>query len=141
MLLFYNPWKHHKTFRFSDVFRGYRKATPGCNGLRKKTVQCHLVFILQPWMFSLVLFSHDLTINQSQKLLINNISIYVSDMKVIFMLAIYLYNITFEDEKLMNKLQKFIKNKQISISDLTIHNRSNHSLRQKNSVLVHLRQY
>ena len=22
-----------KTFRFSDVFRGYRKATSGCNGL------------------------------------------------------------------------------------------------------------
>ena len=21
------------TFRYSDVFRGYRKATPGCNGL------------------------------------------------------------------------------------------------------------
>ena len=34
MLLFYTPWKHQKTFSFSDVFRGYRKATPGCNGLR-----------------------------------------------------------------------------------------------------------
>ena len=33
MLLFYTPWKHQKTFRFSDVFRGYRKATPGCNRL------------------------------------------------------------------------------------------------------------
>ena len=33
VLLFYTPWKHQKTFRFSDVFRGYRKATPGCNGL------------------------------------------------------------------------------------------------------------
>ena len=33
MLLFHTPWKHQKTFRFSDVFRGYRKATPGCNGL------------------------------------------------------------------------------------------------------------
>ena len=31
MLLFYIPWKHH--LRFFDVFRGYRKATPGCNGL------------------------------------------------------------------------------------------------------------
>ena len=31
MLLFYTPWKQ-KTFRFS-VFRGYRKATPGCNRL------------------------------------------------------------------------------------------------------------
>ena len=33
VLLFYIPWKHQKTLRFSDVFRGYRKATPGCNGL------------------------------------------------------------------------------------------------------------
>ena len=31
--LFYTPWKHQKTFSFSDVFRWYRKATPGCNGL------------------------------------------------------------------------------------------------------------
>ena len=34
VLLFYTPWKHQKTFRFSNVFRGYRKATPGCNGLK-----------------------------------------------------------------------------------------------------------
>ena len=34
VLLFYTLWKHQKTFRFSDVFRGYRKATPGCNGLK-----------------------------------------------------------------------------------------------------------
>ena len=34
VLLFYIPWKHQKKFRFSDVFRRYRKATPGCNGLR-----------------------------------------------------------------------------------------------------------
>ena len=33
MLLFHAPRKHQKTFRFSDVFGGYRKATPGCNGL------------------------------------------------------------------------------------------------------------
>ena len=33
VLLIYNPWKHQKTFRFSDAFRGYRKATVGCNGL------------------------------------------------------------------------------------------------------------
>ena len=33
VLLFYTLWRHQKTFRFSDVFRGYRKATPGCNGL------------------------------------------------------------------------------------------------------------
>ena len=34
MLLLYTPWKHLKTFRFSDAFRGYRKETPGCNWLR-----------------------------------------------------------------------------------------------------------
>ena len=33
VLLFYTPWKHLNTFRFSNIFRGYRKATPGCNGL------------------------------------------------------------------------------------------------------------
>ena len=36
VLLFYTPWKHQKTFRFS-VFRGYKKATPGCNGLNKNS--------------------------------------------------------------------------------------------------------
>ena len=35
MLLFYTPGKHQKTFRFSDVFKWYGKATPGCNGLIK----------------------------------------------------------------------------------------------------------
>ena len=33
MLLLYTPWKHQKTLKFSDVFRGYTKATPRCNGL------------------------------------------------------------------------------------------------------------
>ena len=28
-----NPWKTSATWRFSDVFRGYRKATTSCNGL------------------------------------------------------------------------------------------------------------
>ena len=32
LLLFY-AWKHQKNYRFSDVFRGYRKATLDCNGL------------------------------------------------------------------------------------------------------------
>ena len=40
LLLFYTPWKHKKTFRFSDVFRGYRKATPGYNGLIKDFRAC-----------------------------------------------------------------------------------------------------
>ena len=35
LLFYYTPWKHRETFRFYDVFRGYRKATPGCNGLVK----------------------------------------------------------------------------------------------------------
>ena len=33
MLLFYTRWNHQKTYRFSDLLRGYRRATPGCNGL------------------------------------------------------------------------------------------------------------
>ena len=32
VLLFCTSWEHQKTFRFSNVCRGYRKATPGCNG-------------------------------------------------------------------------------------------------------------
>ena len=32
MSLFYTPWKHQKTFRFSGVFRGYRKATRAVMG-------------------------------------------------------------------------------------------------------------
>ena len=41
----------------------------------------------------------------------------------IFMLSKYLYNIILEDEKFMTKVQKFIKNNQISISNLIIHNK------------------
>ena len=33
VLLFYISWKHQKTFRFSDIFRGYKNTTPSCNGL------------------------------------------------------------------------------------------------------------
>ena len=35
LLPFYTPWKHQKAFMFFDVFRGYRKETHGCNGLKK----------------------------------------------------------------------------------------------------------
>ena len=42
MLLFYTPLKHQKTFRFSDVFRGYRKVTPGCNGLSKSNIAIYM---------------------------------------------------------------------------------------------------
>ena len=34
VLLFYTPWKHQKTLRFFYVFRGHRKTTPGCNGVK-----------------------------------------------------------------------------------------------------------
>ena len=37
LLLFYTPWIHQKTWRFSNVFRGYKKETPGCNGLIRKS--------------------------------------------------------------------------------------------------------
>ena len=34
VLLFYTTRKYQKTLRCSDVFRGSRKTTPGCNGLK-----------------------------------------------------------------------------------------------------------
>ena len=34
VLFFHTPWKHQKTVGFPDVFTGYRKATPGYNGLK-----------------------------------------------------------------------------------------------------------
>ena len=37
-MLIYVPWKHQKSWTFSDVFRGYRLATSGCNGLTVKSV-------------------------------------------------------------------------------------------------------
>ena len=33
---FLYPLKHQKTIRFSNVFWGYRKKTPGCNGLSRE---------------------------------------------------------------------------------------------------------
>ena len=36
VLLCCTSWKHKKTLRFSNVFRGYRKATPGCNWLNSE---------------------------------------------------------------------------------------------------------
>ena len=41
VLLFYTPWKHQETSNFSDVFKGYRKATPDCNGLIKEPTCAH----------------------------------------------------------------------------------------------------
>ena len=34
-------WKHQKTLRFSDVFRGYRKEALGTNSLRKNIFVLH----------------------------------------------------------------------------------------------------
>ena len=39
VLLFYTPGKQEKTLRFSDVFRVYRKATLGCNGLTNEALE------------------------------------------------------------------------------------------------------
>ena len=35
LVSFDTPWKHQKTFVFSDVFRGYRKRPVAWNGLRR----------------------------------------------------------------------------------------------------------
>ena len=61
VLLFYTPWKHQKTFRFSDVFRGYKKVTLGCNGLImkflpdnnfiSKSCNYHRVIDVKIWQF------------------------------------------------------------------------------------------
>ena len=37
--------KTSEKHRFSDVFRGYRKATRGCNGLKSKWI-CFVIFLL-----------------------------------------------------------------------------------------------
>ena len=34
MLIFFTTWKQQKPFRFPDVFRGYKNAILGCNGLK-----------------------------------------------------------------------------------------------------------
>ena len=46
MMLFHTAWKYQKTFRFSDVFRGHRKATSGCNGLRTSSINRILLWKL-----------------------------------------------------------------------------------------------
>ena len=47
------PKKHQKTFRFSDVFRGYRKATAGCNGLIIRYFWKKTNSITDVWQYSL----------------------------------------------------------------------------------------
>ena len=39
---FLYPLKISENLWFSDVFRGYRKATLGCNGLNKKSLDVHV---------------------------------------------------------------------------------------------------
>ena len=36
---FYIPWKHEKTVKFSDVFRGYRNRPVVWNGLKKRRLR------------------------------------------------------------------------------------------------------
>ena len=45
-LSFYTPWKH----TFSDVFRGYRKATPGCNGLKLTNTAWEMKFSIKDFL-------------------------------------------------------------------------------------------
>ena len=53
VLLFYIPWKHQKTIRFSDVSRGYRKAKLACNGLIQSIISVNdlTVFLKQSVAF------------------------------------------------------------------------------------------
>ena len=53
---FSTPWKHQKTVRFSDVFRGQRKGALGTNGLRKyleeiASLLCAIDKIVNEWFF------------------------------------------------------------------------------------------
>ena len=45
-LTHYNPLK---TFRFSNVFRSYRKATPGCNGLMWQRFERNFSLLIFSW--------------------------------------------------------------------------------------------
>ena len=56
VLLFYTNLKHQKTYSFSDFFRGYRKATPGCNGLSHFTLK-NLVNKMQPEIMKSKIFN------------------------------------------------------------------------------------
>ena len=71
VLLFYTPWKHQKTFRFFDVFRGNRKVTPGCNGLscNLQTLANHFPYflyscILHVLMYQVMLKIHCFSLEQ-----------------------------------------------------------------------------
>ena len=41
---FLYPWKNQKTFMFSDVFMGYRKATAGYNELKSVVLQIYIYY-------------------------------------------------------------------------------------------------
>ena len=51
---FLYPQKTSKTLRVSDVFRGYWKAIPSCNGLRQKCFNKSLKWI-QRYLFGLII--------------------------------------------------------------------------------------
>lgn len=56
VLPFYTPKKHYKTFRLSDVFRGYKEVTLGCDGLMYQYNK-YLNRIPVPCFFSTVKFT------------------------------------------------------------------------------------
>ena len=65
MLIFFTPWKQQKPFRFSDVFREYKNAILGCNGLKmmKKIYFSYFFYFLffiylSIYLFSLFYFYH-----------------------------------------------------------------------------------
>ena len=53
VLLFYTPSKHQKTYRFFNVFRGYRKGTSGCNAL-----MLNFVMVKVTWTNSITKNNH-----------------------------------------------------------------------------------
>ena len=63
MHLFSTPWKHQKTLLFSDVFRGYRKAALGRNGLRKLFIDDCLIYLFTDWLCALALRLKDQNLN------------------------------------------------------------------------------
>ena len=74
-LLPYTIWKHQKTlrFRFSDVFKGYRKATLGCNGLSYfSLLNLLLTFQYQLWWspFQIQLGKTELAISKCSAILV-----------------------------------------------------------------------
>ena len=45
MLLYYTPWKYHKTLKFSDVLRGIKKQHWAVMGYQAKSVKRDKIFL------------------------------------------------------------------------------------------------